>query len=125
MTHFLSPPESRGTECYWLLLQLSGQTLCLRTHRHRAVERQTVEVTVSILSPISSHPHVTRTSTGMMTFTCKILSAENEFFQGNKWLKDAIGGYNDPWLKTQPIYGPKPQPDHTHSISKAITQSGY
>lgn len=34
-------------------------------------------------------------------------SAENQYIQGNQSLKDVIDGYNDPWLKTEPIYGPK------------------
>ncbi|KAJ5752798.1 hypothetical protein N7520_009715 [Penicillium odoratum] len=42
--------------------------------------------------------------------------AENQYIQGNKSLKDVIDGYNDPWLKTEPIYGPKPQPDHARGL---------
>lgn len=43
-------------------------------------------------------------------------SAENLFIQGRTELKDVIDGYNDPWLKTEPIYGPKPQPDHARGL---------
>ncbi|KAJ5938474.1 hypothetical protein N7466_001608 [Penicillium verhagenii] len=43
-------------------------------------------------------------------------SAENQYIQGNQSLKDVIDGYNDPWLKTEPIYGPKPQPDHARGL---------
>ncbi|BDD57620.1 hypothetical protein MAP00_002971 [Monascus purpureus] len=43
-------------------------------------------------------------------------SAENLFIQGKDGLKDVIDGYNDPWLKTEPIYGPKPQPDHARGL---------
>ncbi|KAJ5778477.1 hypothetical protein N7520_001723 [Penicillium odoratum] len=43
-------------------------------------------------------------------------SAENQYIQGNESLKDVIDGYNDPWLKTEPIYGPKPQPDHARGL---------
>ncbi|CAI7643535.1 unnamed protein product [Penicillium manginii] len=43
-------------------------------------------------------------------------SAENRYIQGNESLKDVIDGYNDPWLKTEPIYGPKPQPDHARGL---------
>ncbi|OKL55239.1 hypothetical protein UA08_09490 [Talaromyces atroroseus] len=43
-------------------------------------------------------------------------SAENLRIQGREDLKDVIDGYNDPWLKTEPIYGPKPQPDHARGL---------
>lgn len=43
-------------------------------------------------------------------------SAENQYIRGNQSLKDVIDGYNDPWLKTEPIYGPKPQPDHARGL---------
>jgi hypothetical protein len=43
-------------------------------------------------------------------------SAENLFLQARTELKDVIDGYNDPWLKTEPIYGPKPQPDHARGL---------
>ena len=43
-------------------------------------------------------------------------SAENQYIQWNESLKDVIDGYNDQWLKTQPIYGPKPQPDHARGL---------
>ncbi|EED11653.1 conserved hypothetical protein [Talaromyces stipitatus ATCC 10500] len=43
-------------------------------------------------------------------------SAENLFIQGKDELKNVIDGYNDPWLKTEPIYGPKPQPDHARGL---------
>ncbi|KAJ6126383.1 hypothetical protein N7523_001995 [Penicillium sp. IBT 18751x] len=43
-------------------------------------------------------------------------SAENQYIQGNQSLRDVIDGYNDPWLKTEPIYGPKPQPDHARGL---------
>ncbi|KAJ5559382.1 hypothetical protein N7513_001781 [Penicillium frequentans] len=43
-------------------------------------------------------------------------SAENQYIQGNESLKNVIDGYNDPWLKTEPIYGPKPQPDHARGL---------
>lgn len=43
-------------------------------------------------------------------------SAENQFIRGNQSLEDVIDGYNDPWLKTEPIYGPKPQPDHARGL---------
>ncbi|KAJ5752786.1 hypothetical protein N7520_009703 [Penicillium odoratum] len=43
-------------------------------------------------------------------------SAENQYIQGNQSLKNVIDGYNDPWLKTEPIYGPKPQPDHARGL---------
>ncbi|KAI7976007.1 hypothetical protein EIK77_000045 [Talaromyces pinophilus] len=43
-------------------------------------------------------------------------SAENRYIQGKEELKDVIDGYNDPWLKTEPIYGPKPQPDHARGL---------
>lgn len=43
-------------------------------------------------------------------------SAENQFIQGKQWLKDVIDGYNDIWLKTELIYGPKPQPDHARAL---------
>ena len=31
-------------------------------------------------------------------------SAENQFIQGKKWLRDVIDGYNDLWLKTANIW---------------------
>ncbi|KAJ5216894.1 hypothetical protein N7468_009902 [Penicillium chermesinum] len=43
-------------------------------------------------------------------------SAENQYIQGKEHLKNVIDGYNDPWLKTEPIYGPKPQPDHARGL---------
>lgn len=43
-------------------------------------------------------------------------SAENQFIRGNQSLGDVIDGYNDPWVKTEPIYGPKPQPDHARGL---------
>ncbi|QKX63199.1 uncharacterized protein TRUGW13939_10368 [Talaromyces rugulosus] len=43
-------------------------------------------------------------------------SAENQFIQGKTRLKDVIDGYNDLWVKTEPIYGPKPQPDHARGL---------
>jgi hypothetical protein len=43
-------------------------------------------------------------------------SAENLFIQGREELKDVIDSYNDPWLKTEPIYGPKPQPGHARGL---------
>jgi hypothetical protein len=45
-----------------------------------------------------------------------IPSAENHFIRGETRLKDVIGGYDDPWVKTDPIYGPIPQPDHTRGL---------
>ncbi|EED11724.1 conserved hypothetical protein [Talaromyces stipitatus ATCC 10500] len=45
-----------------------------------------------------------------------IPSAENLFIQGKEELKDVIDGYNDPWLRLGPIYGPKPQPDHARGL---------
>jgi hypothetical protein len=47
-------------------------------------------------------------------------SIENQFIQGKTWLKDVIDGYNDQWLKTEPIYGPKPQPDHARGLKRSI-----
>jgi hypothetical protein len=43
-------------------------------------------------------------------------SAENRCIQGREGLKSVIDGYNDPWLKTEPIHGPKPQPDHAWGL---------
>ncbi|KAJ6004653.1 hypothetical protein N7540_013022 [Penicillium herquei] len=43
-------------------------------------------------------------------------SAENQYIQGNQSLRDVIDGYNDPWVKTEPIYGPKPQPDPARGL---------
>jgi hypothetical protein len=43
-------------------------------------------------------------------------SAENQYIRGRDALKNVIDGYNDPWLKTEPIYGPKPQPDHARGL---------
>ncbi|KAJ5100405.1 hypothetical protein N7456_006457 [Penicillium angulare] len=43
-------------------------------------------------------------------------SAENQFIKGNQSLKDVIDGYNNLWLKTEPIYGPRPQPDHARGL---------
>ncbi|KAJ5556048.1 hypothetical protein N7513_003690 [Penicillium frequentans] len=43
-------------------------------------------------------------------------SAENQYIQGNQSLKNVLDGYNDAWLKTEPIYGPKPQPDHARGL---------
>ncbi|QKX63643.1 uncharacterized protein TRUGW13939_10814 [Talaromyces rugulosus] len=43
-------------------------------------------------------------------------SAENQYIQGRRWLKNVIDGYNDPWLKTEPIHGPRPQPDHARGL---------
>jgi hypothetical protein len=43
-------------------------------------------------------------------------SAENLCIQGREDLKDVIDGYNDPWLKMESIYGPKPQPDHAQGL---------
>ncbi|KAJ5982363.1 hypothetical protein N7451_012463 [Penicillium sp. IBT 35674x] len=43
-------------------------------------------------------------------------SAENQYIRGNQSLKDVINGYNNPWLKTELIYGPKPQPDHARGL---------
>ncbi|KAK6813384.1 hypothetical protein RU639_011311 [Aspergillus parasiticus] len=43
-------------------------------------------------------------------------SAESQFLRGRKSLKDVIDGYNDPWERAEPIYGPKPQPDHTRGL---------
>ena len=40
-------------------------------------------------------------------------SAENLFISGQSTLKDLTQGYNDPWVKAIPFYGPRPQPDHT------------
>ncbi|KAF3407779.1 hypothetical protein DPV78_000447 [Talaromyces pinophilus] len=45
-----------------------------------------------------------------------IPSAENQFIQGKEYLKNVIDGYNDPWVKTEPIYGPKPQLDHARGL---------
>jgi hypothetical protein len=45
-----------------------------------------------------------------------IPSAENQFIRGETRLKDVTGGYNDPWVKTDPIYGPIPQPNHTRGL---------
>ncbi|EAW12599.1 uncharacterized protein ACLA_010250 [Aspergillus clavatus NRRL 1] len=47
-------------------------------------------------------------------------SAENLFIKGRADLKNVIDGYNDPWLKTEPIYGPKPQPDHAQGLKWSI-----
>lgn len=43
-------------------------------------------------------------------------SAENQYIRGNQFLKDVIDRYNDSWLKTEPIYSPKPQPNHTQGL---------
>ncbi|KAM5441680.1 hypothetical protein MferCBS31731_003361 [Microsporum ferrugineum] len=43
-------------------------------------------------------------------------SAENNFIRGREELKDVIDGYNDSWLRTEPIFGPKPQPDHARGL---------
>ncbi|KAJ5101064.1 hypothetical protein N7456_007116 [Penicillium angulare] len=47
-------------------------------------------------------------------------SAENQFIRGTQGLRDVIYGYNDPWLKTEPIYGPKPQPDHARGLRWSV-----
>ncbi|KAJ5101009.1 hypothetical protein N7456_007061 [Penicillium angulare] len=47
-------------------------------------------------------------------------SAENQFIRGTQGLRDVIDGYNDPWLKTEPIYGPKPQPDHARGLKWSV-----
>ncbi|KAE8383457.1 hypothetical protein BDV26DRAFT_287645 [Aspergillus bertholletiae] len=43
-------------------------------------------------------------------------AAENQYIRGRQALKNVIDGYNDSWIKTEPIYGPKPQPDHTRGL---------
>ncbi|OOF90713.1 hypothetical protein ASPCADRAFT_156409 [Aspergillus carbonarius ITEM 5010] len=43
-------------------------------------------------------------------------TAENQFLRGRQSLQHVIDGYNDLWMKTEPIYGSKPQPDHTRSL---------
>ncbi|QKX64380.1 uncharacterized protein TRUGW13939_11554 [Talaromyces rugulosus] len=50
-----------------------------------------------------------------------IPSAENQFIQGKARLKDVIDGYNDLWVKMEPIYGPKPQPDHARDKKSLYT----
>ncbi|KAI9748176.1 MAG: hypothetical protein M4579_007292 [Chaenotheca gracillima] len=40
-------------------------------------------------------------------------SAETLFVRGNRSFHNLIQGYNDPWIKAIPFYGPRPQPDHT------------
>lgn len=47
-------------------------------------------------------------------------SAENQFIRGTQSLRDVIDGYNDPWLKTEPIYGRKPQPDHARVLKWSV-----
>lgn len=49
-----------------------------------------------------------------------IPSAENLFIRGREEMRHVIDGYNDPWLKTEPIYGPKPQPDHARGLKWSI-----
>ncbi|KAL7938216.1 hypothetical protein V8C35DRAFT_291252 [Trichoderma chlorosporum] len=43
-------------------------------------------------------------------------SAENLFIQGKEELKYVIDDYNDPWLTTEPFYGPIPQPVHAQGL---------
>jgi len=40
-------------------------------------------------------------------------SAENLFISGQTTVENLVQGYNDPWVKAIPFYGPRPQPDHT------------
>lgn len=40
-------------------------------------------------------------------------SAENLVISEQTTLENLVQGYNDPWVKTIPFYGPRPQPDHT------------
>ncbi|KAE8337524.1 hypothetical protein BDV24DRAFT_154343 [Aspergillus arachidicola] len=44
------------------------------------------------------------------------LRAENQYIRGRQSLKNISDGYNDSWIKTEPIYGPKLQPDHTRGL---------
>uniref|UniRef100_A0A093UXU9 Carboxyl-terminal PDZ ligand of neuronal nitric oxide synthase protein n=1 Tax=Talaromyces marneffei PM1 TaxID=1077442 RepID=A0A093UXU9_TALMA len=50
-------------------------------------------------------------------------SAEIRYIREREGLENAIDGYNDPWFKTEPIHGPKPQPDHAWGL-KWSTFSG-
>jgi hypothetical protein len=43
-------------------------------------------------------------------------SAENRYIWGRRSLENVIDGYNDLWLKTNPIYGPRPQPNHARGL---------
>jgi hypothetical protein len=43
-------------------------------------------------------------------------SAESRHIREREGLENVIDGYNDPWLKTEPIHGPKPQPDHAWGL---------
>ncbi|PYI09784.1 hypothetical protein BO78DRAFT_307399 [Aspergillus sclerotiicarbonarius CBS 121057] len=43
-------------------------------------------------------------------------TAENQCIRGRQSLQHVIDGYNDLWMKTEAIYGSKPQPDHTRGL---------
>ncbi|RAO71510.1 uncharacterized protein BHQ10_007522 [Talaromyces amestolkiae] len=43
-------------------------------------------------------------------------SAEIRYFREREGSENVIDGYNDLWLKTEPIHGPKPQPDHAWGL---------
>jgi hypothetical protein len=43
-------------------------------------------------------------------------SAESRRIREGEGLEHIIDGYNDPWFKTEPIHGPKPQPDHAWGL---------
>ncbi|KAJ5722960.1 hypothetical protein N7488_000995 [Penicillium malachiteum] len=52
-------------------------------------------------------------------------SAENLYIRGNQSLRYVIDGYNDPWLKTEPICGPRPQPDHARGLKRSAFTETY
>ncbi|KAF5016412.1 hypothetical protein F66182_11913, partial [Fusarium sp. NRRL 66182] len=43
-------------------------------------------------------------------------SAEFRYIRERVGLENVIDGYNDPWIKTELIHGPKPQPDHAWGL---------
>ena len=43
-------------------------------------------------------------------------SVENLYICGREEFAGLIEGHNDPWVKSIPFYGPRPQPDHTYGF---------
>lgn len=43
-------------------------------------------------------------------------SVENLYICGREEFAGFIEGHNDPWIKSFPFYGPRPQPDHTYGF---------
>lgn len=43
-------------------------------------------------------------------------SVENLYICGREEFAGFIEGHNDPWVKSIPFYGPRPQPDHTYGF---------